>query len=865
MKNKVLVNLAVALLVLGLFEITFKFTPAVGEGSTIYVPSQYSTIQAAINAASPGDTIYVYNGTYDEQVVINKTLTLQGEGDTTIVKPSSAAKLAQVFDGLFWYGSPNTKQIAGIIVANVADGSNVTIKNLEVDESSVTAKPGGADYLTGIFYRETGGTIDMVNIVGTGAWSGGDRAYGIYLSAATNPVSVQVTNSTITNYDKNGIEAMGNTLTFNIHDNVLTGRGPTSVGDECQNGIDAGRDSVGTVSHNTISNLAYQPETWWATAILFGDSNGSADYNNITNCQIGIMFQNSNGSAQGNTVNGGTVGLLGLWAQYLDDGVQTGAGTWTASFVGNAISGCIRNSSGYQNAAIGAQTYNLSAILTVTIADNQLIEGSTTADGIYIGDVPGGTPAGSITAIITNNNVAKWQQGIHLLSSVAGATITGNTIQNNTGTGSGIHVDSAVDSTKVHVNFNNIVGNTGTGVYGVSNGGSGTLDAKNNWWGIGTGPSGVGSGSGDAVSDYVDYIPWLIKPYPPAVLVPKLYVDSVTIESPSYGKNFTTDVKLANVTDLYGFEFKLYWNTTLLDLVDVNVIPPWTSYTIGINEINETTGRYWVGLSALAPSPSFNGSATLVTLTFKITYVPIYPQNVSCPFDLNETTLGDPDGKSIPHIVYDGEYKCYAARAKIQVLPQVSEAKALNQVFNISITVTNVANLCIFEFTLQYNTTLLDAMEIAIASFPGRTYKVSKKIIDDTQGLVTLRIESINPPLQANESLVLASITFQVTYAVIWLKPAIESYLRFNSTKLITDAAADVPHDKTDGLYRYRPIQGDMDSDGKVTIIDLAIVARAYGTKPGDPKWNELADLNHDNIINILDLIPVARNYGRTG
>jgi hypothetical protein len=81
---------------------------------------------------------------------------------------------------------------------------------------------------------------------------------------------------------------------------------------------------------------------------------------------------------------------------------------------------------------------------------------------------------------------------------------------------------------------------------------------------------------------------------------------------------------------------------------------------------------------------------------------------------------------------------------------------------------------------------------------------------------------------------------------------------------LITDAAADVPHDKTDGLYRYRPIQGDMDSDGKVTIIDLAIVARAYGTKPGDPKWNELADLNHDNIINILDLIPVARNYGRT-
>lgn len=449
---------------------------------------------------------------------------------------------------------------------------------------------------------------------------------------------------------------------------------------------------------------------------------------------------------------------------------------------------------------------------------------------------------------ITNNNIKNGGYGVRLLYTEA----TGD--------------PTAMASTTI-INYNNITGNN---QYGVENAIGGTeVDATLNWWDNATGPyhpTTNPSGTGDNVTDNVDYVPWLIKPYPPAVLVPELHVDSATIESPSYAKNFTTDVKLANVTDLYGPEFKLYWNTTLLDLVYANITLPavWgTDYYIARNETNETLGRYWFSVTATDPAPSFNGTTTLVTLTFKITYVPIYPENVSCLFDLNETILGDPDAKPIPHVVYDGEYWCYAARAKIQVLPQVSEAKALHQVFNLSINVANVANLYTFEFTLQYNTTHLDAKEMTITSFPDRTYKVSKKILDDTQGLVTLRVESISPSLQVNESLELASITFEVTNATTWQNPSIESDFSFGSTELITDTGA-VDHDKIDGLYRYTPIPGDINGDGIVNIMDLATVARAYGTKPGDPKWNELVDVNNDNIINILDLIPVARNYGRT-
>ncbi len=46
----------------------------------------YTTIQAAINAAIPGDTIYIWAGTYPENIVVNKQVTLIGNGtiNTTI-------------------------------------------------------------------------------------------------------------------------------------------------------------------------------------------------------------------------------------------------------------------------------------------------------------------------------------------------------------------------------------------------------------------------------------------------------------------------------------------------------------------------------------------------------------------------------------------------------------------------------------------------------------------------------------------------------------------------------------------------------------------------------------------------------------
>src|SRR5687767_437524 len=53
----------------------------------ITVPTDFPTIQAAINASNPGDTIKVLPGIYTEQIIISKSLTIIGSGaKSTIIQ-----------------------------------------------------------------------------------------------------------------------------------------------------------------------------------------------------------------------------------------------------------------------------------------------------------------------------------------------------------------------------------------------------------------------------------------------------------------------------------------------------------------------------------------------------------------------------------------------------------------------------------------------------------------------------------------------------------------------------------------------------------------------------------------------------------
>jgi hypothetical protein len=77
-----------------------------------------------------------------------------------------------------------------------------------------------------------------------------------------------------------------------------------------------------------------------------------------------------------------------------------------------------------------------------------------------------------------------------------------------------------------------------------------------------------------------------------------------------------------------------------------------------------------------------------------------------------------------------------------------------------------------------------------------------------------------------------------------------------------TSDRADQPDYGNWDVYYKTSLVGDINGDGVVSIMDLAIVAVAYGSYEGHPDYNIDLDLNGDGLIDILDLAIIGRNYG---
>lgn len=58
------------------------------------------------------------------------------------------------------------------------------------------------------------------------------------------------------------------------------------------------------------------------------------------------------------------------------------------------------------------------------------------------------------------------------------------------------------------------------------------------------------------------------------------------------------------------------------------------------------------------------------------------------------------------------------------------------------------------------------------------------------------------------------------------------------------------------------PLVGDVNGDGKVDMIDIGLVCKAYGTSPEVPRWDPRCDLNGDNKIDMKDIGLACMHYG---
>jgi hypothetical protein len=110
------------------------------------------------------------------------------------------------------------------------------------------------------------------------------------------------------------------------------------------------------------------------------------------------------------------------------------------------------------------------------------------------------------------------------------------------------------------------------------------------------------------------------------------------------GQNFTISVTISNVPDLYGWEFRLNWTTTLVDAVNV-VEGPFLKAggsTFFTFKVNATAGRMVVDCTLLGSVLGVSGTGTLATITF-------YAKNVGqSPLNLYDVILVNSSEQLIP-------------------------------------------------------------------------------------------------------------------------------------------------------------------------------------------------------------------------
>jgi parallel beta-helix repeat protein len=254
---------------------TFYFALTILPVTTHYVggtgPGNYTSIMSAVNSANPGDTIFVYSRTYNEDVQINKPLSLIGEDRaTTIIHGFGMADTVLVLSD--WVN------ITGFTAENSGSSFGASaIRLFFVQNCNVSANR-VSNEIYGITVWESSFNNVLDNVVAS-------NYNGIYIWHSDNNL---IQNNTALN-NKNGIYVEGpashfNTIAFNNASNN-------------ENGIyvEGSNSSTFTIVNNKIGGNE-------AGLYLESTSNNTITDNTLLHNGYGIVLFNSSYSVLSNNV-----------------------------------------------------------------------------------------------------------------------------------------------------------------------------------------------------------------------------------------------------------------------------------------------------------------------------------------------------------------------------------------------------------------------------------------------------------------------------------------------------------------------------------------------------------------------------------
>jgi len=261
----------VFILVAGVF---LAWLPQEAHAASLLVPSQYSTIQAAINAAHLGDTISVSSGIYYEALVVNVSgITILGASrDTTVID-------GQGLGTVVWINASSVA-FSGFTVRNAGDtawGVHVEAANgVNITDNLVSAVSNG----DGVnLYRSNNTLVD------SNVFSG-----NLYAVNVTASQFARVSNNLAVSSDTIGVQ-LEDSYACDVLDNVL---------ENGQEGIDVLQSTGSDVARNLIRNMTnfgvdLEPDSPHTQSSLFPTNNTLAE-NTFQRNHIGVKIQNATGN-----------------------------------------------------------------------------------------------------------------------------------------------------------------------------------------------------------------------------------------------------------------------------------------------------------------------------------------------------------------------------------------------------------------------------------------------------------------------------------------------------------------------------------------------------------------------------------------